>query len=202
MRIRYFPRLWASGLAWGLSRWGVSFVGPFIANDLTGSARMVQLTGVAMWAPMLFGGVIGGWVSDRFDRRRVVAGQFLVTIPALAVLSWTAFADRLEVWMIYPVSFAVGVGWVVDMTSRRAMVYDVVGSDDVGNAMALESTGTSLALAAGALAGGTLIEAAGLGWALLVMAALCELPAAMSRTRKSLTVDRPVASASTSPWPT
>ena len=159
-------------MAWGLSRWGVSFVGPFIANDLTGSARMVQLAGVAMWAPMLFGGIVGGWISDRFDRRKVVAVQFLVVIPALWLLAWTAFDDRLEVWMIYPVLFVTGVGWVVDMTSRRAIVYDIVGASRIDNAMALESTGTSLALAIGALAGGSLIQAAGIGWALVVMGGL------------------------------
>ncbi|MGY9075075.1 MAG: MFS transporter [Acidimicrobiales bacterium] len=172
LSIRLFPRLWATGLAWGLSRWGVSFVGPFIAHDLTGSARMVQLAGVAMWAPMLFGGIVGGWVSDRFDRRRVIIAQFLIVIPALWVLAWTAFTDQLDVWMIYPVLFITGVGFVVDMTSRRAIVYDVVGSKRIANAMALESTGTSLALAVGALAGGTLIQAAGTGWALVVMGGL------------------------------
>ncbi len=171
LRIRYYPRIWGAGFAWGLSRWGVSFVGPFIANDLTGSARMVQLAGVAMWAPMLFGGIVGGWVSDRFDRRKVISLQFLITIPALWVLAWMAFADRLAVWMIYPVLFVIGVGWVVDMTSRRAIVYDLVGADRIDNAMAIESTGTAFALAIGALAGGSLIQTAGVGWALIAMGA-------------------------------
>jgi predicted MFS family arabinose efflux permease len=172
LRIRHFPGLWACGLSWGLSRWGISFVGPFIANDLTGSARMVQLAGVALWAPLLFGGVVGGWISDRFDRRRVLVAQFIVTIPALLLLGWMDYIHRLEVWMIYPVLFVAGVGWVFDMTSRRAIVYDVVGAGSIANAMALESTGSSLALAAGALAGGSLIQAAGVAWALWFMAGL------------------------------
>lgn len=133
---------------------------------------MVQLAGVALWAPMLFGGVLGGWVSDRFDRRRVITIQFLVTIPSLWLLAWTAIDDRLDVWMIYPVLFVTGIGWVVDMTSRRAIVYDLVGSERIANAMALESTGSSLALAVGALAGGSLIQAAGVGWTLVVMGSL------------------------------
>lgn len=133
---------------------------------------MVQLAGVAMWAPMLFGGIVGGWVSDRFDRRKIIATQFLVTMPALWLLAWTAFSDRLVIWMIYPVLFVTGVGWVIDMTSRRAIVYDLVGPERIDNAMAIESTGTSFALAAGALAGGTLIQTAGVGWALVVMGGL------------------------------
>ena len=133
---------------------------------------MVQLAGVALWAPMLFGGIVGGWLSDHFARPRGVTVQLLIVIPAVWLLAWMDFDGRLAVWMIYPVLFVAGVGWVVDMTSRRAMVYDLVGADRIDNAMALESTGTSLALAVGALAGGSLIQTAGIGWALVVMGGL------------------------------
>ena len=172
LKVKHFPLLLIAGWTWGLSRWGVSFIGPFIAHELTGSARMVQLTGVALWAPMLFGGIIGGWISDRFDRRRTMICQFLVTIPALLVLSATEFLGILDVWMIYPVLFLAGAGMVFDMTGRRAIVYDLVGESNIDNAMALESTATSTALALGAFAGGSLIQAAGIGWALTVMAGL------------------------------
>ena len=172
LKVRHFPLIFASGWTWSLSRWGVSFLGPFIANDLTGSARMVQLAGVALWSPLLLGGVVGGWVSDRFDRRRIVIGQFFVTIPGLVILGWIEISGRLQLWMIYPVLFVTGVGWVFDMVGRRVIIYDVVGTEKIDNALALESSGTAVALAFGALAGGSLIQAAGVGWALVVMGAL------------------------------
>ena len=133
---------------------------------------MVQLAGVALWSPLLLGGVVGGWVSDRFDRRRIVIGQFFVTIPGLAILWWVEISGRLQLWMIYPVLFVTGVGWVFDMVGRRVIIYDVVGPEKIDNALALESSGTAIALAFGALAGGSLIQAAGVGWALVVMGAL------------------------------
>ena len=133
---------------------------------------MVQLAGVALWSPPLLGGVVGGWVSDRFDRRRIVIGQFFVTIPGLAILGWVEISGRLQLWMIYPVLFVTGVGWVFDMVGRRVIIYDVVGPEKIDNALALESSGTAVALAFGALAGGSLIQAAGVGWALVVMGAL------------------------------
>ena len=133
---------------------------------------MVQLAGVALWSPLLLGGVVGGWVSDRFDRRRIVIGQFFVTIPGLAILGWVEISGRLQLWMIYPVLFVTGVGWVFDMVGRRVIIYDVVGPEKIDNALALESSGTAVALAFGALAGGSLIQAAGVGWALIVMGAL------------------------------
>lgn len=133
---------------------------------------MVQLAGVALWSPLLFGGVVGGWISDRFDRRKIVIGQFFVTIPGLILLGWIELAGELELWMVYPVLFVTGVGWVFDMVGRRAIVYDVVGSEKIDNALALESSGTATALALGALAGGSLIQGLGVGWALIVMGAL------------------------------
>ena len=172
LKVRYFPLIFASGWTWNLSRWGVSFIGPFVANDLTGSARMVQLAGVALWSPLLFGGVVGGWVSDRFDRRKIVIGQFFVTIPGLIILGWIELAGRLQLWMIYPVLFTTGVGWVFDMVGRRVIVYDVVGPEKIDNALAIESSGTAISLALGAVAGGSLIQTLSVGWALIFMGAL------------------------------
>lgn len=195
LKVRHFPLLFASGWTWNLSRWGVSFIGPFIANDLTGSARMVQLAGVALWSPLLFGGVVGGWVSDRFDRRRIVIGQFFVTIPGLAILGWIEITGRLQLWMIYPVLFVTGVGWVFDMVGRRVIVYDLVGPEKIDNALALESSGTAMALAFGALAGGSLIQGVGVGWALIVMGALQIISLATFATVPSVTARREVAAA-------
>ena len=172
LRIRYFPLILISGWMWNLSRWGISFVGPFIANDLTGSARMVQLAGVALWSPLLFGGVIGGWISDRFNRRRIVICQFFVTIPCLLLLGGIVLAGELQLWMLYPVLFVAGVGWVFDMVGRRVIVYDIVGSEKIDNALALETSGGAISLALGAVGGGALIQIVGVGWALVVMGAL------------------------------
>lgn len=162
---------------------------------MTGSARMVQLAGVALWSPLLFGGVVGGWVSDRFDRRRIVIGQFFVTIPGLAILGWIEITGRLQLWMIYPVLFVTGVGWVFDMVGRRVIVYDLVGPEKIDNALALESSGTAMALAFGALAGGSLIQGVGVGWALIVMGALQVISLATFATVPSVTARRKVAAA-------
>lgn len=132
---------------------------------------MVQLAGVALWSPLLFGGVVGGWISDRFDRRRVVISQFFVTIPGLILLGWIELAGELRLWMVYPVLFVTGIGWVFDMVGRRVIVYDVVGPENIDNALALEASGGAIALALGAVGGGTLIQTFGVGWALIVMGA-------------------------------
>ena len=79
---RHFGYAWACGLLWHLCRWGVAFLGTYLVNDMTGSPRMVQLAGTVLYAPLLLGGVLGGVISDRFDRLVTVRVQLLALIPA------------------------------------------------------------------------------------------------------------------------
>jgi predicted MFS family arabinose efflux permease len=170
--VEHYTPLWLAGALWSIARWGTSVLGAYLANRMSGSPRLVQLTGVALWAPLLVGGVIGGTLSDRIDRRRTLLAQFWVLIPAAALMGLLAHTDRLRLWMIYPFMVLVGVGWVIDMTSRRALVFDLVGRTHIDNAMALESLSTSAGLAMGTLFGGTAVAKLGIGSAYLCVAGL------------------------------
>jgi predicted MFS family arabinose efflux permease len=170
--VEHYTPLWLAGAFWSIARWGTSFLGAYLANRLSGSPRLVQLTGVALWSPLLVGGVVGGVISDRVDRRRTVLAQFVVLIPAATLMGVLSLTDQLRLWMVYPFMALVGVGWVVDMTSRRALVYDLVGRRHIDNAMALESLSMSAGMALGTLFGGTAVGAIGIGSAYLCVAGL------------------------------
>jgi len=172
LEVRHYPALLLSGWLWNMCRWASGFLGAFVVNRLTHSARLVQLTGVSLWAPLLIGGVVGGMISDRFERRRTVIVQFVVLIPLAAAMGVAAITDQLRLAMVYPFLVIVGIGWVFDMTSRRAIVYDLVGPGRLDNAMALESLSSASGLAIGTLVGGTAIQAVGVGAAYLCMAGL------------------------------
>jgi predicted MFS family arabinose efflux permease len=198
LRIPHFGKVYAVGAIWSIARWGLGFLGAFVANDLTGSPRLVQLTGSAMWGPLLLGGLIGGSVSDRFDRRRTVLAQLGVLFPLSVLLGVLALQDALRVWMIYPFMVLVGFGWIVDMTARRALVYDLVGGERVNGAMALESLSSSAGLFLGALVGGTVVQTLGVGPAYLAVAgALAAAAVIMWRlpapVRRGVTVTGPPA---------
>ena len=172
LRVHRYPLLLATGWVWGLSRWGVGFLGGYLARELSDSARLIQLTGVALWAPLLVGGVAGGVIADRLNRRAAIVLQFVVVAGLATVLGVTELVGRLELWMIYPFLVVVGTGWVIDLTCRRTIVYELVGSDRIDNAMALESLSSATSLAAGALVGGSAIKAVGIGAAFMVVAGL------------------------------
>ncbi len=176
---RGFVPTYAVGVVWSLSRWAIGFLGAYVVADTTGSPRLVQLTGAMLWAPLLFAGAIGGALSDRLSRRGVLLAQFAVLGPLTALVGMAALADRLELWMLYTYMVLAGCGWVIDMTVRRALVYDLVGDGHVNRAMAFEGLASSVGLAAGALAGGTLIGLVGAGGAYLVVAGAIAVAAVM-----------------------
>lgn len=139
---------------------------------MTGSPRLVQLAGTVLYSPLLIGGLVGGVISDRFDRRRTVEVQLLTLVPLTITIGVLVRSDRIEVWALYLFMFFVGIGWVTDMTSRRALVFDLVGPEHLDRAMAMESISLSTGMAAGALVGGSAVEVVGIGGSYFVIAAL------------------------------
>ena len=169
---RGFAPLWFSGLCWHWGRWAIAFLSSYHVNQITDSPRMVQLTGAVMWAPLLFGGAIGGVISDRFDRRRTVRLQTALLVPFVAVIGFAERAGQLGIWLLYPFLLFAGIGWVVDMTSRRALVLDIVGPHRLHKAMAWETMALASGVAAGQLLGGAVADRAGVGAGFLGVAAM------------------------------
>ncbi len=81
--------------------------------------------------------------------------------------------------MVYPFVVLVGTSHLIDMTTRRALVYDCVGSDLVTNAMALESIARTAGAVVGGLVAGAVISALGIGEVFLVITFLYCLSTAM-----------------------
>jgi predicted MFS family arabinose efflux permease len=189
--IRHFGLIWLSGLLWHLCRWGIAFLGTYLINDMTGSPRMVQLAGTVLYAPLLVGGIVGGVVSDRFDRLRTVRFQLLILAPLTVAVGIAVRSGNIRVWMLYVFMFIVGIGWITDMTSRRALIFDLVGEKGTDNAMAMETLSASMGMVIGALVGGSAIQAVGIGSAYFFIAGFIALALlALTPVRRPPTVRR------------
>jgi MFS family permease len=169
-RARHFGLVWLSGLIWHLCRWGVAFLGTYLINDLTGSPRLVQLAGTTLYAPLLIGGVIGGVLSDRIDRLATVRIQMAAMVPITVLIGMLVRSGHIAVWMLYIYMFIVGFGWVSDMTSRRALVFDLVGDALLDKAMAMEAMSLAMGMVFGALVGGYAVDSVGIGAAYFAIA--------------------------------
>ncbi|MFN0090362.1 MAG: MFS transporter [Acidimicrobiales bacterium] len=168
--VPYYPRLWASGWLWNSTRWMSIFVGAYLVNQRTGSPLLVQLVGTIFYLPMFVGGLVAGSVSDRYDRRRTILRQLGVLAPLALLMSALLAFDAMPLGMIFVFMALVGVGGVVDMTSRRALVHDLVGDKHLTNALALEMGSMSLGNMLGTLSGGAVLDFIGPAQVFLLIA--------------------------------
>lgn len=176
-----YPTLWLSGWCWTATRQLSVFLGAFLVNELTGSPLRVQLVGTMFFLPMFLGGIVAGVVSDRFDRRRTMMRQLLALTPITVGMAAVSRSGHLAVWMVYALMLCVGVGGVLDMTSRRALVIDLVGPERATNAVAMEAFAMSSGTTIGILAGGALLRWVGPEGTYLMIAGLYAVSAVLLR---------------------
>ncbi len=170
LETRHFGRLWLSGFLWNVTRWMGLFISAYLVNDLTGSPLQVQLVGSAVFAPMLIGSALAGAIADRFDRRRTLITVLALLAAASAVMATIVLMGAVQGWMVYVYGATLGFGGVVDLTSRRPFIFDLVGEQRVTNALALESFGLSFGNVLGAGTGGAIIALLGIGQAFVAIA--------------------------------
>ena len=176
-----YKPLFLSSWLWHTTRWGGLFSCGYLVTALTDAPILNQLVGASIFAPMLLGGLIAGALSDRLDRRRVITTAQMILMPISLAMFVLVQTGQVRVWMVFPFMIALGVGGLVNMTAQRALIYETVGPRFAGRAMPMEAVGSSSSSMAGALVGGALIEAVGIGASFGLLAVTLCLSAALLR---------------------
>ena len=142
----------------------MTMLGWFVFEQ-TGSPFLVTLVGFSGMGPLVVLGVFGGVLAERVDKRRLLLGTLFANLIAAALMAALIFSDMLlstsllQFWHAYVVMLVGGIGWGLDMPSRRSIVLDVLGRARVNNAVALDSIGMHSSRMIGPLLGGALITA-------------------------------------------
>lgn len=158
IQVRGYPALWFTGWVWHVARWMAVFGSSYRVNELTGDPLAVQLVGAAFTAPMFVGGLAMGTLADRLDGRRIVASALSLLAPLSLGMAWFAGGDLWPVGSTYVFVFLIGIGNVIDMTTRRSLAYELAGAALLTNTAALETFALHAGSMTGSLAGGGLIE--------------------------------------------
>jgi MFS family permease len=99
----------------------------------------IGILGAVQFLPVLVLGLFGGIIADIWPKRRtVIATQIVAGILAL-VLGGLDYFHMVQVWHIFVLAFLLGVVNAVDMPARQSFVVEMVGPNDVANAVALNS---------------------------------------------------------------
>ena len=120
--------------------WMQSVALSWYALELTHSGFKVGLVLAMQFTPMLVGGQFGGLLADRFAKRRILlVTQTLFILPA-AWLFLVSETHTGQYWMVLLAALALGSINVFDVPCRQAFVIEMVGREDLLNAIALNST--------------------------------------------------------------
>ncbi|MFH8678197.1 MFS transporter [Streptomyces lydicus] len=167
LRIRNY-RLFATGqMVSNTGTWMQRIAQDWLVLSLTGSSAAVGITTALQFLPMLLFGLYGGVIADRFPKRKLLLlTQSAMGLTGLALAGLT-LSGQVEVWHVYLVALLLGLATVVDNPARQAFVSEMVGQDDLRNAVSLNSANFQSARLIGPAVAGVLITAFGSGWAFL-----------------------------------
>jgi MFS family permease len=175
LKHRDYALLWA-GILFGSALIPMQFVTQilFLSEFSEDSSRLVLagLLGAARGAAMLAFGLFGGALADRFDRRRLLivsqsAGLCVGVCVAVVMLTTPGSAATTIALFIALVFVASGLG-AIDSPTRLAMVPELVGREDLPNAIALDAVAFQIAFPLGLPLTGVLIDGIGFGWTYVV----------------------------------
>ncbi|WP_106402465.1 MFS transporter [Actinocorallia populi] len=166
-------RLFMSGqVISNIGTWMQRIAQDWLVLELThGSGIALGVTTGLQFLPMLLFGLWGGVITDRYPRRRLLMlTQVGLGLPAL-VLGLLAVGGAAEVWHVYLLAFALGMVTVVDNPARQTFAVEMVGKEDLPNAIALNSATFNGARVVGPAVAGVLIALVGTGPVFLINAA-------------------------------
>ena len=137
---------------------------------LTGSGLLLGLVGALTLLPNLLFGIYGGWLADRFARRRLLMiAQTLAMLQAL-ILGTLTVSGLIQPWHILLLAFALGLVQAVETPVRQSFIAQLVPREDMTNAIALNSSMFHLARFVGPALAGLLVAWIGEGPVFLINA--------------------------------
>jgi MFS family permease len=150
--------------------WMQSLAQPWLVYQLTHSAFLVGLVLALQYLPVLGLAPLGGLIADRFPKRRILQltqAAFMVPALFLFLVTWTGVVSY---WMVMLAALAWGVVQLVDVPARQAFAVEMVGREDLMNAIALNSSVWNAAAVIGPSLAGVLIAFFGVPICFLVNA--------------------------------
>lgn len=176
LRVRNY-RIYAAGaIVSNTGTWMQRVAQDWLVLQLTHSGTALGITTGLQMLPALLLSPIAGVVADRYPKRTILRiTQLAMALPA-ALLGVLAITGAATVWHVYALAFVFGVATAFDAPARQSFVVEMVGKDDLANAVGLNSASFNLGRMVGPAIAGLMIAALGsgvmaTGWVILVNAA-------------------------------
>jgi len=136
----------------------------WLVYKLTGSGLKLGAVGFASQIPVFMFAPLGGIAADRFNRRYIVIGTQIASMLLAFILAAITLTHRVQVWHVFVLAGLLGVVNAFDIPGRQSFLVDMVGRDDLMNAIALNSSMFNGARVIGPAIAGILVARIGEGW--------------------------------------
>jgi MFS family permease len=160
---RNFRLFWSGQLISVTGTWMQSVAQGWLMHRLTGSAFMLGVLGFAQFVPVMFLSLWAGVVADRMDKRRLIMTTQSLALVQAALLATVVTLGVVQPWMVIGLAFAFGIVNSFDLPARQSFLVEMVGKEDLPNAIALNSAAFNTARVLGPAVAGVVLAAAGEG---------------------------------------
>lgn len=161
---RNFQLFFSGQLISLVGTWMDTVAESWLVYRLTGSSLLLGTVAFCSQIPVFLCAPIGGIVADRYNRHRIIIATQALSMVVAFILAVLTLTHRIEVWHIMVLAAAGGVINAFDIPARQAFLIDMVGREDLLNAIALNSSMFNGARIIGPAVAGMVVAAVGEGW--------------------------------------
>jgi MFS family permease len=164
LRHRNFQLFFGGQLLSLTGTWMQTTAQAWLVYRMTKSALLLGSVGFASQIPVFLVAPIGGITADRRNRQRLVIATQTASMILAGILAWLTISGRVQVWHIFVLAALLGVVNAFDIPGRQSFLVDMVGKEDLMNAIALNSSMFNGARVIGPAIAGILVARIGEGW--------------------------------------
>lgn len=164
MRHRNFKLFFSGQLISLVGTWMQVIAESWLVYRLTGSSLLLGTVGFAAQLPVFLIAPIGGTVADRYNRRNLIVATQACSMVLALIYSILTLTGLIRVWQIFVLAGLLGVVNAFDIPARQAFIVEMVGKEDLMNAIALNSSMFNGARIIGPAIAGYLVAKIGEGW--------------------------------------
>jgi len=150
-----------------IGTWMQTVAQSWLVYRLTGSSLLLGTVAFSSQFPVFLLAPLGGTIADRHNRHRIVIATQVSSMLLALILAVLTLSGRIEVWQIAVLGGLLGVVNAFDIPARQSFLVEMVGREDLMNAIALNSSMFNGARVMGPAIAGLLVASIGEGWCFL-----------------------------------
>lgn len=165
---RNYKYFWTGQCISLMGTWMQNVGQSWLVLKLTSSPFLLGLVGTIQFLPVMLFSLFAGIVVDKFPKKKILIATQTVSMIMAFILSFLVFSNQVKYWHVIILATILGFANTIDMPARQSFNIEIVGKEDLMNAIALNSAIFNLARVVGPAIGGVLMAYTGIGWCFLI----------------------------------